>query len=819
MIRRFFAGILLTFGLGVFLFGCLSEYDSVGYGPVVPLADGDEEAEVEEGVSRPSEWPTDYEREVVESVSVADVQYKQERHYDLNPIISNISCGQIIRDLHYEKYPSYDVIYAATDLGLCVMNSNYPGIFVPVVALGIPEGGFVAISRFDNGQLVAASVDTIFVGESTNWQSFAMPEGSDVITTIRPQGDSLVWVGTFSGVYLLDISAETDPIQKIDELDGKECRAVEVFDDKVWIATDQGVYVRESDTSQFEVFDENLIAFDIETRYVPSLELWFGTDHGVHVIPYEGEPFDITDDQPTGDETHVFDAIPKLDVLRIHFSDDGTPWLSFVSGGVARWMPERGWHYYQSKRWLPEDHVFAIEGRSSDFMLFGTQAGIGVVYTKLMTMEDKANEITNNIKLRHDRHGLVAGSELLVPGDLSTNHMHDHDNDGLWTSIWVASQCFRYGATKDIDALGNARKSVNAMMFLQQVTEGTKEDGHTVPSGFVARSIVLQSEREKPDYGEWHSSKDGVWWWKGDTSSDEIDGHMFGYTVYYDICADRYEKEKIRDTVGKILDHIIDHGYKLVDVDGKGTKWGYWDPESINGPIGLLGLQGLRSLEILSYLTVGYHMFKNVDKDRAEKYLWHKYYLINEHHYLENTLKQKDITVGKFENNSDDELAFLTYYVFNHVEDDPYIKSVIDESLKRAFKYEKIEDSSLFNFVYASVFGLEQDVLDGALRHLRWYPTDLIEWYVKNSDRTDLMLVEYDTPFNPHLSFSNWFIKKNGQVVPVDERRIMKWNGSPFRMDGGNGGREEDDGAAYLLPYWMGRYYGFITEPVLQDED
>jgi hypothetical protein len=40
----------------------------------------------------------------------------------------------------------------------------------------------------------------------------------------------------------------------------------------------------------------------------------------------------------------------------------------------------------------------------------------------------------------------------------------------------------------------------------------------------------------------------------------------------------------------------------------------------------------------------------------------------------------------------------------------------------------------------------------------------------------------------------------------------MKWNGNPFIVDGGNGGRGEDDGAFFLLPYWMGRYFGFVSE-------
>lgn len=46
--------------------------------------------------------------------------------------------------------------------------------------------------------------------------------------------------------------------------------------------------------------------------------------------------------------------------------------------------------------------------------------------------------------------------------------------------------------------------------------------------------------------------------------------------------------------------------------------------------------------------------------------------------------------------------------------------------------------------------------------------------------------------------------------LPPDERPVMKWNGNPFVVDGGNGGRAEDDGAFYLLPYWLGRHAGFL---------
>ena len=47
-------------------------------------------------------------------------------------------------------------------------------------------------------------------------------------------------------------------------------------------------------------------------------------------------------------------------------------------------------------------------------------------------------------------------------------------------------------------------------------------------------------------------------------------------------------------------------------------------------------------------------------------------------------------------------------------------------------------------------------------------------------------------------------------LLPPDERPVMKWNSNPFIVDGGGSGNGEDDGAAFLLPYWMGRYHKFV---------
>ena len=98
---------------------------------------------------------------------------------------------------------------------------------------------------------------------------------------------------------------------------------------------------------------------------------------------------------------------------------------------------------------------------------------------------------------------------------------------------------FDIGVTKDPSALESARKSVEAMLRLESITGR---------SGFPARSFRHKGEPRHND-GIWHFTSDGEWEWKADTSSDEIVGHFFAYSVVYDLAADESLKNRLRGAV------------------------------------------------------------------------------------------------------------------------------------------------------------------------------------------------------------------------------------------------------------------------------
>jgi hypothetical protein len=82
-------------------------------------------------------------------------------------------------------------------------------------------------------------------------------------------------------------------------------------------------------------------------------------------------------------------------------------------------------------------------------------------------------------------------------------------------------------------------------------------------------------------------------------------------------------------------------------------------------------------------------------------------------------------------------------------------------------------------------------------------PMDTISWTVRNSHRADLARAGKPDRFGQREYLT---------LLPPDERPIMRWNANPFVVDGGNGGHSEDDGAAFLLPYWMGRFHSFLRD-------
>lgn len=515
---------------------------------------------------------------------------------------------------------------------------------------------------------------------------------------------------------------------------------------------------------------------------------------------------------PIGTDLQLYDRLrlangnptpPYLQITSAVRLNDGTVWAG-TPGGLMRRIPGKAhWRLFHSRRWLPDNTIQKLVVVGFDDVWVKTPKGTAHIYRANRTLPEKMATINRQLLEKHVRFGLVGSVNLQQPGNFDGGVFQpDSDNDGLWTALYVAAESFRFATTGDTQARENAWKSLQALMFLEKITGCP---------GFVARSVVPIRISKKGQF-PWQRSKDGKWWWKGDTSSDELDGHFFAYSVYYDLAATDVQKKAIRAVVQRIMDHLIQGGLYYRDPSGRITTWGCWAPESLNRDPEWIAERGLNSMEILSYLKTTYHI--------TEEQRFHQkaQELINKHGYAMNTIRLKltqDVDVEV--NHSDDELAFIAYYPLLRYERDPVLRKIYLMSLQRSWLVERPERSPLFNYIYAAgvqasswphpderpprVF-LQPSEYDRKI-NIRWFcdvPSDLIEWTVINRNRSDLG----KAVLGRHGQLCNT------RVLPVSERRVMRWNGDPYELDGGSGGRTRDDGTFILLPYWMGRYHRFV---------
>jgi len=464
------------------------------------------------------------------------------------------------------------------------------------------------------------------------------------------------------------------------------------------------------------------------------------------------------------------------------------------------------WKYFYGPRWIPGSSItdgqvvsFVAAFRDQDSVEVGLVAGdrgLAAIRMESWTLKQKADHYQSLIYPRHDRFGLVADCNLAIYGNLSSYQQHSTDNDGLWTSIYVVSQAFRYAVTKDPQAKADAWHSFEGMEFLNNVTG---------IAGLMARSVLNQTAT--PSSGTWHNSTVYPGWiWKGDTSSDEVTGHMFAHPIVYDLVAETTdEKQRAMRLLKNIVTYIVENNYYLIDVTGKHTTWGIWNPDYLNDNPDWYDERGPNSMQILSWLLTAYN------KTGEQLFMDSYRQLTEQHGYAINIVNQK-ITQPSDDNFSDDELAHLPYFTYLWSERRD-LDAAFARSINRARKILRGEKSSLWNMIYAVALsrlgadaqgGMEVDpnLLEDAAWTLRTWPTEQIQWPVSNLARQDQLR-------SPYLTRSN--TAQSLRLFPYDENSMYRWNGNPYEYGSGSG-QTEYDPSAWLLPYWMGRYYGFIVD-------
>lgn len=702
-------------------------------------------------------------------------------------------------------YGADNCLYVGTDRGL----SKIDGKKITTVDIGIENAPISMLFCANDGHIFVGTGKSVI--ELSGKKIIASREFSSDAVAMKQGCDNVTWILTKTVLYRFPQGAKEFDL-KIGVPGKGSCIAV-FGNNKVYVGTESdGLHALVGKRWHWSelmegvtgILSNNISCLDID----PAGDVWIGTDKGVCV--YDDNSYWLDNSKITG--------LPNGEITGMVTDSEGRRYFTTSCGLII--LHNGKLSYYGYKRWLPDMHATGIVlSPDGSFCVSTASGGISVFKTEMMTLEEKAKRLrafSEKYNVRKD--GFVLERALEHEGVVSEDegYVCTGDNDGLWTGLYLGALCFEYACTKDPDVRAAAHRSLLAMIKLTEIT-GIE--------GFTARSIRYIDEA---GYGtgvrhEWHhtADKDGnELEWLGETSSDEMVGHFYAYSNYFDLVADDEEKKLIASVVKKILDHILDNKFRLVDTDGVPTTWANWDPDLLNNDHKWIYEKGTNSLQILTFLKAGYHITGDKRYEDAFEYL------IRDKHFAMNLMQYKILDGHLL--HIDDNHDFLMISLLMRYVDDPKLRSVFAMGLTHHWDDEKAEHNAFFNFVYGACTG-EQCDIETSVDELADYPMDQILWTLYNSWR------DLDWDMRPT---EVGMIPQLYHPLPAHERRINSCDSNRFIADSGIAGEAErlftkpddptaftmfpgtgDDHGMYLMactnythPYWFARYYGLIEE-------
>ncbi len=543
----------------------------------------------------------------------------------------------------------------------------------------------------------------------------------------------------------------------------------------------------------------------------------------------------------TGDNVTVFEqdgttvavfvpepgGLPTGDVTSLALSADGNLLsMGHAIGATRIDLTDGHIDHFVSLRWLPDDAVASVYEALDGVLWVATPAGVSALRRVDTTLADKAVRMRAQMDWFWRLGGFVSPwarfPDPWSPEEPLANW--DDDNDGQWTQEAVGALCYAYATTGNDAFYEAAHKAMTNMVLLVDVPAADFEAAG-LGRGFVTRSVVRDDEGlmfdSKATQSNWHLTtfSDGHdYYWKDDTSADEVTGHLFGFSLYYDLCAqDDDERAWVGESLGALAGYILDHGFTLPDLGGEQTSHGNWSSSRI--PISLDGLDAcmdaghelvaciesfaggafLGSIEVLALMLSAYHVTGDVR-------FWIAYdALVRVNRYdLAATFHDEVVTWAypATANYCDHELADLAFLTLIRYEPDPVRRLHWIDQVLAAWEYEIGERNPLKTLVMAAV---QDDVpgLAAGVSTLVDYPEDLREWLVDNSHRVDYRRNVADRFQTPQFR----------QVPPYDEITIKRWDHNPYRVSDGGSGDTRMSPTFWLLPYWGLRYHNAICNP------
>lgn len=326
-------------------------------------------------------------------------------------------------------------------------------------------------------------------------------------------------------------------------------------------------------------------------------------------------------------------------------------------------------------------------------------------------------------------------------------------DSALWTGAYLAAESFRYKVTQSADALSNVKAALAGLKSLVDVTGDDR----------LARCIVAADSPYAAGIAGEESAntihQNGSSIWVDNTSRDQVVGAYFGLAAAYDLVNDAGVQSGVSDLVTRMTAFIANHT---------------WTP---NGDISNTFLVRPEALQMI--VQVARH--------------------VNPANQVSPPLFTPPVGIAV----SVDVLSLSSYFKFNLDYMALYTLIRLEDNGDNRGAYQTLRNftaphqNAFFDMIDRALDGpaAARDAEALALLH-DWLQKPRLDFYVDDSQTVAVCGSEACAPVPVALRPPTDFI----------------WQRDPFQLTGGTSGVVESAGIDYLLPYWMGRYYGAVAD-------
>lgn len=428
---------------------------------------------------------------------------------------------------------------------------------------------------------------------------------------------------------------------------------------------------------------------------------------------------------------------------------------------------------------------------------------------------------------------------------------HTGENDGLWSSLYMASQAYRYAVTKSPEALDVLRVMMEGEETRMRITGvpgvftrqyiAPDVPGIACPAEDSAYIPDIEKDdnkwvKVKEDGCVWIVDRDTLEWtktdhcglekyagycWLDNVSQDEYAGHIFALGSIYKLVDDPEIKALAGTLLTDVARHLVENDLVFVDWDGRGTEHGYYYATSMKDT------PGFAAIETFEHILAGavasddpeiWDFYNNclLQKAGPQKCLPHNFEQAKPYtDYLDDMFMYMP-PEGCKSNWNNMSMMMAAFHVLIWFDHDPETRKLFQDAMDREIMRADnpramiLNRNAWYNFIWASQKTLGPGSDGPAYEAVKDAVCGLRQFPARKHPVTRDSFATY-----PHDCDGRLDESLTNVPIPVAERCLgtFLWWGNPYRREQCTENLTTIlQPGDYLLAYWMGRYFGFVQE-------